>query len=114
MNETPSPHICDVCGRNPGKVYASGLGPVSYARCETCIEEGAEAIGIICLRLFFNGGPARAAESSQESWWRQSARTYLEGRYVGWAEIVAAYPEFEAEFRTVPDLVKLAPDGDVP
>ena len=39
---------------------------------------------------------------------------YLEGRYAGWTEIVAAYPEFEAEFRTVADLVKLAPDGDAP
>ncbi len=114
MNETPEPRICEVCGRNPGKILSSGLGPVSYVRCETCIEEGAEAIGVICLRLFFTGGPARAAESSQGSWWRQNARTYLEGRYADWAEIVAAYPEFEAEFRTVADLVKLAPDGDAP
>ncbi len=114
MNETPKPRICGVCGMNPGEVLSSGLGPVSYRRCEICIAEGAEAIGVVCLRLFFTGGPTRAAGNSQGSWWRQSARTFLGGRYVGWTEIVAVYPEFEAEFRTVADLAKLEPDGDAP
>ena len=100
---------CDICGLNPGKVYASGMGPVSYAMCKTCISEGAEILGLICLRLFFHGGPDRVTDRDDGEWWRNSVRTYMDGDYVGWPEIVAAYPEFEASFRVDEELSQLAP-----
>ena len=97
MNDIVEEHICDVCERNPGQIVSSGLGPVSYARCDTCLEDGAELIDVICMTLYLNGGPGPTADSGRGNWWRQRARTFLDGRYVGWAEIVAAYPEYEAE-----------------
>ena len=97
INDTVEAQICDVCERNPGHIFSSGVGPVSYMRCETCLVEGAELIDVICMTLYLNGGPGPTADSAQGNWWRQHARTYLNGRYVGWAEIAAAYPDYEAE-----------------
>ena len=58
MEETTKPQTCDVCGLNPGEVLASGLGPVSYPCCKICLEQGAESIGVVCLTIFLQGGPA--------------------------------------------------------
>ena len=97
MNDTAEAPICDVCERNPGQIISSGVGPVSYVRCDTCLDEGAELIDVICMTLYLNGGPGPTGDGAQGKWWRQRARSYLDGRYVGWAEIVAAYPKYEAE-----------------
>lgn len=112
MNETIDEITCFVCGLNPGTVYSSGLGPVSYPRCDTCLDKGAEDINVICLTLYYNGGPLRVAESSEGNWWRQNVRTFLNGRYVGWPEIVNKYPELEAKFKADDDLPKLKSDDD--
>jgi hypothetical protein len=44
--------LCDVCEQNAGDVCASGVARVSYVRCKICVKKGAEAIGVICCKIF--------------------------------------------------------------
>ena len=90
---------CDVCGKAPAEVCDSALGPTSYARCETCLEEGAEKIGVICLWIFQEGGPANAEKNDPGDWWPYGVKSYDDGRYIGWPEILAIYPRYEVHFR---------------
>lgn len=99
VEETTENQMCAVCGLNPGESYASGLGPVSYTRCETCIDKGAESIGVICLHIWLQGGPAAMAKHGSDGWWPNGVRSFLDGRYVGWQEIRGAYAEYEATFK---------------
>ena len=96
--EITEPHMCAVCGLNPGVFCASGLGPVSYARCETCIASGAESIGVVCLHIFLQGGPKTMAKHSLDEWWPDGVRSFLDGHYVGWQEIRGIYAGYEATF----------------
>jgi hypothetical protein len=96
--DTTPTRTCAVCGLNPGEVWASGLGPTSYARCKTCLDQGAESIGVICLTIFLQGGPACAEENDSSDWWLHGVKTYFENRYIGWQEILTIYPEYEAQF----------------
>jgi hypothetical protein len=98
MDEVKENHTCAVCGLNPGDVCASWLGPTSYARCKTCIDQSAESIGVICLRIFLQGGPAGVEKNASGDLWPHGIKTYLGGRYIGWQEILAVYPEYEAAF----------------
>jgi hypothetical protein len=95
---TPA-RTCSVCGLAPGEICNSALGPTSYARCETCLEEGAESIGVICLRIFLQGGPANVEKTDRGDWWPYGVKSYADGRYIGWPEILAIYPQYEAHFR---------------
>ena len=70
-----------------------------YPRCETCLEEGAESIGVICLRIFLQGGPANVEKTDRGDWWPYGVKSYADGRYIGWPEILAIYPQYEAHFR---------------
>jgi hypothetical protein len=94
--ETPT---CAVCGLNPGEVWASGIGPTSYACCKTCLDQGAESIGVVCLRIFLDGGPVSVEKTDWGSDWSHVVKTYYEGRYIGWQEILTVYPEYEAQFK---------------
>ena len=89
----------EVCGQAPAEICNSALGPTSYLRCETCLEEGAESIGAICLRTFREGGPANAEKNNPGDWWPYGVKSYDDGRYIGWPEILAIYPRYEAHFR---------------
>ena len=90
---------CDVCRQIPAEVCDSALGQKPYARCETCLEKGAESIGAICLRIFLEGGPANAEKNGRGDWWPYGVKSYDDGRYIGWPEILAIYPRYEVHFR---------------
>lgn len=84
---------CDVCGQaSVAGVYSSRFGPVSHSACETCRDEGAEPIFMICFHIHSAGGPDKADERFA------NVRSFHEGRYIGLAEILSLYPEFADEF----------------
>ena len=85
--------VCQVCSAAPAVgVFSSRFGPVSHGACETCRDEGAESLFMVCFFIHRAGGPA-AAEATLGG-----VRSYHEGRYIGWADIVALYPQFADEF----------------
>ncbi len=90
---------CEVCGEKPADSCESALGARSYARCKKCREEGAESIAAICLRIFLEGGPANAEKNDPGDWWPYGVKSYDDGRYIGWPEILAVYPRYEMHFR---------------
>ena len=85
--------FCGVCRRNPAAgVFSSRFGPVSHACCGQCADEGAEPLYMLCFHIHRAGGPEEAGELMA------GARTFHDGRYIGFAEIVGLYPEFSDEF----------------
>lgn len=96
--EETSGHICNICGLAPGEIFDSALGPTSYARCETCREEGAESLGVICLRVRLQGGPAKVEQADLDDWWPWRVKSFADGRYIGWSEIRGRYPDFARQF----------------
>ena len=96
-DDTTPTHTCAVCGLAPGDVCESALGPTSYAFCQTCFEEGAESIGVICLWIYLQGGPASVEKNDAGGRFRE-IRSHADGRYIGWPEILAIYPRYEAQF----------------
>ena len=98
MDETTEIRTCDVCGLNPGEVVASGLGPVSYPCCKICLEQGAESIGVVCLSIFLRGGPESGENHGPGEWWLHEVKSYSEGRYIDWQEILTIYPCWEAHY----------------
>jgi hypothetical protein len=82
----------------PGEVSESALGPRSYPRCQTCLEEQAESIAVICLRIYLEGGPETLKDSYQGNWWPFGVKSYSNGEYISWPRILALYPRFEALF----------------
>ena len=84
---------CDVCGSTKNvDLCSSGLGPVSYSRCEKCQSRGAEAIGVVCYWLFTYGGPGSAPNHFD------LVVSHLGETYVGRSAIVDVYPKFERLF----------------
>lgn len=96
--ETTARRMCAVCGLAPGEDYPSGLGPTSYAVCETCLAEKAESIGIVCLWIHLQGGPASVEQGDPGGRYRKLT-SFADGNYIGWPEIVAIYPQYEARFK---------------
>jgi len=97
MTDTNEQNTCNVCGLNNGEIIASGMAPVSYICCETCLEQGAEEIWVICLRLHLDeGGPQLAELGPHGDWWK-TKRSYHGGKYIGWKEIAQIYDELEPE-----------------
>ena len=85
--------VCGVCSEEPAVgVFSSRFGPVSHAACETCRDQGAESIFMMCFHIHRAGGPATAKERFAD------ARSFHDGRYIGLEEILAVYPEFAGEF----------------
>lgn len=92
-NNTPQAATCDVCGSTKNvDLCSSGLGPVSYSRCEECQSRGAEAIGVVCYWLFTYGGPSSAPDHFD------LVVSHLDEAYVCRNAIVDFYPEFERVF----------------
>ena len=86
--------MCTVCSAAPAVgVFSSRFGPVSHAACETCRDEGAESLYMTCFNIYHAGGPEKAKERFA------TARSFHNGEYIGLEDILAAYPEFEDEFR---------------
>jgi hypothetical protein len=84
---------CDVCSAVPAAgVFSSRFGPVSHAACEDCRDEGAEPLYMVCFHIHRAGGPEAAEE------FLGGARSFHQGRYIGWEDIVGLYPEFADEF----------------
>lgn len=85
--------LCSVCSAAPVVgVFSSRFGPVSHAACETCSEEGAESLFMMCFHIHRAGGPDKAKERFAD------ARSFHEGEYIGLEEILSLYPDFEDEF----------------
>lgn len=99
ISENAETRTCAVCGLKPAEVHASRIGPTSYAICTTCLDQGAENLNIVCLRIFLEGGPERAEKGDPGHYWPHHVKTYFDGRYIGWQEILTIYPEHEAEFK---------------
>jgi len=84
---------CSVCSQAPAAgVFSSRFGPVSFAACEACRDEGAESMYMMCFYIHRAGGPAMAQDRFA------GARSFHEGRYIGLEEILAAYPDYADEF----------------
>ncbi len=96
-DDVSSKHTCAVCGLHPGEVLPSSLGPTSYAVCETCIEENAESIGVACLWIRLQGGPEKV-EKGDPVGRHLELKSFSDGHYIGWPEIVRIYPQYEAMF----------------
>jgi hypothetical protein len=90
--------LCDVCETNFGAVIHSGVGPVSYTRCSACEEQEAEVIGVLCYTLYVQGGPEAVAQHTYLSRWWPTKRSFYNGQYIGWDEIIKIYPDMETEF----------------
>ncbi len=90
---------CEVCGQAPAEICNSALKQKPYLRCETCLEEGAESIAAICLEIFREGGPANAEKNDPGDWWPYGVKSYDDGRYIGWPEILAIYTRYEVHYR---------------
>jgi hypothetical protein len=70
-------------------VFASRLGPASYAQCQHCIDQGAEYIDAVLMWVALNGG----VESSPEM--KHSLISFQDDKYIDWDEISAFYMERE-------------------
>jgi len=87
---------CSVCGEAPAAgAFSSRFGPVSFAACGACRNEGAESLFMICGCIHRAGGPKTAKERFA------GARSFHEGAYIGLEKILALYPEFADEFEDV-------------
>jgi len=50
--------ICEVCGHQVAEgVFSSRIAPVSCAFCSSCLQQGAEAYGILVTHLSFLPNP---------------------------------------------------------
>ncbi len=91
---TSAEHIevthCDVCGQttNDIRVFASGLGPASFAYCAQCIERGAEPFMMVVARVYFAGGPHAYFEPHVSN-----AVTHDGVGYVGLRAVLERYDE---------------------
>lgn len=90
---------CEVCGGDPAQARDSALGRKPYLRCDTCVEEGAENITAICLKIFLAGGLEEVEKIDAGAWWPYRVRSHVDGRYIDWPEIRAAYPQHSRHFR---------------
>jgi len=86
---------CRVCDAAPAVgVFSSRYGPVSHAACETCSDEGAEPMYMVCFHIHRAGGPGDPSISERFA----HMHSFHEGRYIALPEILDAYPEFADEF----------------
>ena len=86
--------VCDVCSVAPAVgVFSSRFGPVSSAACETCRDERAESLFMVCFHIHRAGGPEGARERLA------AARSFHDGKYIDLEEILALYPDVEDEFK---------------
>lgn len=77
---------CDICGRVAEcDLISSGCAPVSYSACAECDKRRAENVDVAALWVHLHGG----AEIKDEHLIRLVA--WLDGRYVGWPEILSYY-----------------------
>lgn len=90
---------CEVCGRKSAELRASALGRKPYRRCATCLEKGAESLAAICLKVFLEGGPAVVARNDPNQWWPHGVKSYDDGHYIDWPDILALYPRYSVHFR---------------
>jgi hypothetical protein len=85
VSTVPIP-TCQVCQNEPGVgVCASTLGPISLAWGAACLSAHAEPLNLIHATFDLIGGPEHAAP------WFKSVRSYKDGVYIGWDEIVSSY-----------------------
>lgn len=85
---------CDVCGKPAKGVASSVLGAFSLAYCQRCLEEHAEPLDWFHATLDCIGGPERAAE------WVKDLRSYKDGQYIDWPDIIAAYTPSPDDYHT--------------
>jgi hypothetical protein len=99
MAKSDQQKTCGICGLGSGEIRHSGLGPVSYLCCDTCINEDAEEIGVICFHLFVEEGDAKSASKGPNAEWWKTKRSFYDGKYIGWEEISSIYEELEPEIK---------------
>lgn len=103
MNDHPDSNAdeetwCDICGRErPCSIVASGCAPVTYCACDECCSHGAENLNVIMTKLVFAGG------NSDEMEYCGPLRSFHEGRYIEWPEVLA---HFDANKETVTATVR--------
>lgn len=94
------PLVCQVCGGGSGEealgVAGSTLGPVSFAYCRPCLEQGAEPCRPLRLLVLWDcGGLEGCAE------WVRYLTTWHEGRYIGIADLPPLTEEEVAEMEAI-------------
>lgn len=78
--------ICDVCRSEPAVgVAASPLAPMSQAYGRECLRQEAEPLWLVHATIDLCGGPEHINE------WVKEIRSYKDGRYIEWDEIIACY-----------------------
>ncbi len=83
---------CEVCNKEPAVgIASSGLGPCSCAFGAECLKQGAESLGIVLATLSCIA-PADQIEKAVAPWVKE-VKSYKDGRYIGWAEIVEVYKQ---------------------
>jgi hypothetical protein len=94
MNSSIESNVaCDVCGKvRDAQVCASGLGPASFAYCDTCISHGAEPLNMFATAIYVAGGPAEVDPHDFEN-----TKTFLNDQYVGLDEVLRLYPMLKAQ-----------------
>jgi hypothetical protein len=75
--------LCQVCSQREAAGVAAMPGvPMSVAYCRPCLNENAHPLWAIHAVIEMNGGVEHVAE------WVKDFRSYRDGRYIGWDEIV--------------------------
>lgn len=86
---------CDVCGKiGDAKVFASSLGPASFAYCDECVTRGAEPLWMVATAIFKDGGL-----ENFDSAGLSSIVTFSEGRYEDIDYVMNIYPQIEGDIR---------------
>lgn len=86
---------CDVCDRErETEIFASGLGPASFASCSECAAKGAEPLMMVATAIFHLGGPEEADLTELED-----STTFAEGFYRDLDYVQQVYPELEDRVR---------------
>ena len=86
-NADGTPLQCNVCGQLGAAIGGSTIAPMSDAKCQTCVDQGAESEGLFedvikYWESWVLGGLVEMADFRR-------ARTFADGRYVTWAEWLA-------------------------
>jgi hypothetical protein len=88
---------CDVCHRErETEVFASGLGPASFAYCNECVAKDAEPLMMVATAIFHLGGVENTDLTEL-----QGITTFAEGLYRNLDYARQVYPDLEDTVRRV-------------
>ncbi len=86
--------VCEVCDRKVelAGVAASAIAPLSQAICRECVREHAEPLWLIFAMFDEAGGAEHIAD------WAKRLRSFADGRYIDWDEIVTRYKSIATQY----------------